>query len=98
MIYVTSLDNIPRHVREVGAGYLVSIIQREDQPPTPTAIQPERHHRVQVHDIAQPEPGAVHPEIHHIEALIEFLQRWPIDAPLVSHCFAGVSRSTAASG
>ncbi len=86
---------MPRHVRELGAGYLVSIIQPEFQPDTPPEILPERHLRVQVHDISEPQPGSVHPARDHIEQLIGFLTAWPVDAPLVSHCYAGISRSTA---
>ena len=36
------------------------------------------------------------PEQRHVESLLDFLDRWEQARPLVIHCFAGVSRSTAA--
>jgi predicted protein tyrosine phosphatase len=38
----------------------------------------------------------VHPGERHIRQLIDFLQDWPGRAPLLVHCYAGISRSTAA--
>ncbi len=96
MIYVTSLFEMPEYVRALRPGSLVSIIQPELQPDTPAEIDPRDHHRVPVHDIAQPEPGSIHPSQHHVAALIEFLQEWSVDRSLMIHCYAGNSRSTAA--
>jgi predicted protein tyrosine phosphatase len=40
--------------------------------------------------------GQVLPEASHLDDLLEFVQAWDRTAPLLIHCFAGVSRSTAA--
>ena len=96
MIYVTSLFEMPHYVRALRPGYLVSIIQPEFQPDTPAGIDLTDHHRVPVHDIAQPAPGSIHPSQHHVAALIEFLHEWSVDRSLLIHCYAGISRSTAA--
>ena len=96
MIYVTSLFEMPEYVRALRPGSLVSIIQPELQPDTPAEIDPRDHHRVPVDDIAQPEPGSIHPSQHHIAALIGFLREWSVEQPLLIHCYAGISRSTAA--
>jgi predicted protein tyrosine phosphatase len=39
--------------------------------------------------------GYVPPGGEHVEKLIEFVTGWKRTAPLVVHCFAGISRSTA---
>ncbi|HJL61652.1 MAG TPA: hypothetical protein QF517_06805 [Pseudomonadales bacterium] len=95
MIYVTSLFQMPHHVRTLAPEYLVSIIQPEFQPLTPPEIRPDRHHRVAVHDISEPAYGSIHLQDHHMADLIGFLQSWPENESLLIHCYAGISRSTA---
>lgn len=94
-IYVSSLADMPHLVPKLGVRDLVSIIQPNDQPPTPPGVDPARHHRCPVHDIVEAQPGEVLPEANHIAELIEFLRTWDSETPLLIHCLAGVSRSTA---
>ncbi len=54
------------------------------------------HLRLHMHDIADPMEGYVTPQVEHIERLLAFVRSWRRDAPLVIHCYAGISRSTAA--
>jgi predicted protein tyrosine phosphatase len=39
--------------------------------------------------------GYIHPAEEHVSELVAFVQRWDRRAPLVMHCYAGISRSTA---
>ena len=94
-IYVSSLADMPGLVRTLGVRYLVSIIQPAEQPPTPPGIDPDRHYRCEVHDIVQPIPGEVMPQTGHIAELIAFLATWDGSTPLLTHCHAGISRSSA---
>ena len=48
-----------------------------------------------VDDIAAPMDGYTVPGEEHVERLIEFVGQWDRAAPMVVHCFAGISRSTA---
>ena len=95
-IYVTNLFDLPAHVAVIRPGYLVSIIQRLFQPETPPEIEPQRHLRVGVDDVVEPTAGSVVPGQAHIEGLIGFLHDWPAEESLMLHCYAGISRSTAA--
>jgi predicted protein tyrosine phosphatase len=63
---------------------------------TPEGIAPERHLRLSVHDIIEPAEGSVAPDSSHIADLISFAKSWDRTSPLLVHCWAGVSRSTAA--
>ena len=54
MIYVCSLHDMPQYVRTLRAGYLVSIVQPEFQPPTPEGVRADRHLRIAVDDISEP--------------------------------------------
>lgn len=40
--------------------------------------------------------GLVPPGEDHVDTLLTFLKRWDRKTPLVVHCFAGISRSSAA--
>lgn len=94
-IYVSNLADLESHARAVRPERLISIIQPEFQPPTPTAVSGQRHLRVPVHDIAEPVPGSILPERHHVEVIVRFLDDWRAGDPLMVHCLAGVSRSSA---
>lgn len=52
--------------------------------------------RLSFNDIVTPTDGLVAPDAQHIERLLEFLTSWDRASPLLIHCWAGVSRSTAA--
>ena len=47
-------------------------------------------------DIVAPVPGQVLPERIHLDELLGFVLAWDRTEPMVIHCWAGVSRSTAA--
>ena len=76
--------------------HLVSLVAPEEQPSTPAPIVVERHLRIEMHDISEPLPGHILPEVGHVACLIEFLRSWDGEAPILIHCFAGISRSMAA--
>ena len=96
MIYVCSLYEMPRYVRSLRPGYLVSLVQSEFQPPTPAEVAAERHLRIAVHDVWERAPGAVAPEEEHVQDLLAFLDRRSRSEGILIHCYAGISRSTAA--
>lgn len=86
---------MPAAVAEHRVGALVSIIQAEFQPTTPPTVKAAQHHRCAVHDITVAQPGEILAGTEHIQALVAFLRQWDGAVPLLAHCFAGVSRSTA---
>lgn len=96
MIYVCSLHEMPSHARYLRPGYLISLIQPEFQPPTPDEVPIERHLRIAVDDVSQEAWGAVIPEEEHIQNLVAFLDQRNREEGVLIHCYAGISRSTAA--
>ncbi|MBL1419205.1 MAG: tyrosine protein phosphatase [Alphaproteobacteria bacterium] len=95
MIHVCSLDLIANSIQKTGAQYLVSIINKDMMPETPHNIAPENHLKLSFNDIAIPTQGFVNAQSSDIEQLITFLDHWGQQAPILFHCWAGVSRSTA---
>jgi predicted protein tyrosine phosphatase len=97
MIYVCNLRELPDHCQVLGPSHLVSLVSDSEQPATPAGMQVERHLRVVIHDINEPLFGHILADERHIADLIAFVRAWPPDqGPLLIHCMAGISRSTAA--
>lgn len=96
MIYVCSLARLPDMIVRTRARHVVSLLSNEANLARPESIAPENHLWLQLHDISEAQDGFVLPQPEHVEQLIAFVQRWPREAPLIVHCFAGVSRSSAA--
>jgi predicted protein tyrosine phosphatase len=95
MIHVCSLARLQDTVTEIGARHVVSLLGDEARLDRPLGIEPENHLWLQLHDIAAPMDGYIVPDEEHIAGLIAFARRWDRRSPLVVHCFAGISRSTA---
>lgn len=95
MIHVCSLDLIAESIQKTGAQYLVSIINEDMMPDTPHNIAPQNHLKLSFNDIAVPTQGFVNAQSSDIEKLAQFLDHWGQQAPILFHCWAGVSRSTA---
>lgn len=47
-------------------------------------------------DIIEPREDLILPDETHVRQLLDFARQWNRQAPLLIHCYAGVSRSTAA--
>ena len=95
-IHVCSLTRIEATVKETGARSLVTLINPDYPVERPSAIELHRHHRVDISDIVEPMDGHVAPGAHHVERYLDFVRAWDQEHPLLIHCYAGVSRSTAA--
>src|SRR5690554_1480154 len=95
-IYVAPLSLVETTVADAKVSHLVTLINGETAIPTPPGIGPERHLRLSMNDICEPQPGLVLPCQTHVSELIRFARNWDRQAPLLIHCWAGISRSTAA--
>lgn len=95
-LHVCPLSRLSHTVETVGASHVVTLINVATPVERPAAIAPEAHLFIGVSDIVDPVDGHVVPAREHVERLLAFVRGWPREAPLVIHCWAGVSRSTAA--
>jgi predicted protein tyrosine phosphatase len=55
-----------------------------------------RHLKLVMHDIDELRDGYTPPSEAHVTDLLDFVGKWDRTAPMVIHCYAGISRSTAA--
>jgi predicted protein tyrosine phosphatase len=95
-LYVCSLTKVVDTVRASGARSLVSILTAGASVARPREIAEARHLRIAVSDIDAAQDGHILAGRDHVERLLGFLHDWDRRAPLVIHCYAGVSRSPAA--
>jgi predicted protein tyrosine phosphatase len=95
-IHVCSLQRVEETVRESGARSLVTLLEASLPVARPASIAPDRHLFVGVSDIVDETDGYVLAHSSHIDEFLSFVRRWDRLDPIVMHCYAGVSRSTAA--
>ncbi len=95
MIHVCSLARLYATVDKTGARHIVTLLRLTDRVERPRHIAPENHLVLAVDDISAPMEGYTVPGEEHIARLIDFAGAWDRASPMVVHCFAGISRSTA---
>ena len=95
-IHVCPLSLIPATVRASGARSMVTLISAGTEVVRPREIEETRHLYVAMSDIVLAMDGEILPDDSHVAEVVAFVRQWDRSAPLVIHCYAGVSRSTAA--
>src|SRR6202046_5672928 len=95
MIHVCSLAALPSTVKATGASHVLTVMANIDQVQRPVSVLPANHLKVQMDDITEAIEGFVAPSVIHIEQVLNFVRGWDRGAPLVVHCYAGISRLTA---
>lgn len=95
MIHVCSLSRLHATVAETKARHVVTLLRLIDRVQRPSEIAPENHLVLAVDDIVAEAEGYTAPGAEHVQRLIDFVGTWDRAAPMVVHCFAGISRSTA---
>src|SRR6202045_129831 len=95
-IHVCPLSKLGETVRATGAQRLGTLIDKGTPVRRPSGIAAEAHLVVVLSDIVVELEGHTLPAKSHVEKLLAFVRRWDQEAPLLIHCWAGVSRSTAA--
>jgi predicted protein tyrosine phosphatase len=95
-IKVCSLAKLHRTVAEENASHVLTLINEGTPVTRPPSIPSERHLFIAMSDIHEPLDGHILPGEAHVRNLLAFVKGWERAQPIVIHCYAGVSRSTAA--
>ena len=95
-IHVSSLARLHETVTRTNASHVVTLINAATVVERPAVITPDRHLFIGVSDITAPIDGHIMPSEAHVHILLDFVQQWDRMHPIVIHCWAGISRSTAA--
>jgi predicted protein tyrosine phosphatase len=95
-IQVCSLARLHSTVAEENASHVLTLINKGTPVLRPPAIVEQNHLFIAMSDIQEPLDGHILPAEAHVRHLLAFVQMWDRARPMVIHCYAGVSRSTAA--
>jgi predicted protein tyrosine phosphatase len=95
MIHVCPLSRLEETVTRSGAERVLSLLAAGTEVLRPASILPENHLHLVMHDIAEAQEGMTLPGEEHVSRLLDFARQWSRTRPLVVHCYAGISRSTA---
>lgn len=94
-IIVCPLSHIHSVIQARRPSHMITLLDPEHLIETPTGVDPDRHLRLAVYDICAPYEHMTPPEERHVLQILDFGRRWPEADPLLVHCWAGISRSTA---
>ncbi|MBV9046535.1 MAG: protein tyrosine phosphatase [Alphaproteobacteria bacterium] len=95
-ILVTPLSAIAEAIRDHRPSHMITLLSPEHMIETPRGFPLERHLRIGVNDVVDVSAGDNPPVRSHMQQVIDFGRGWPADAPMLIHCWAGISRSMAA--
>jgi predicted protein tyrosine phosphatase len=95
MIHVCSLARLHDTVDATGARHVVTLLRDIELVRRPHGIIDTNHLVLRMDDISLPAEGYTAPDDEHVSALITFVRAWDRRTPMVVHCYAGISRSTA---
>ena len=95
MIIVSPLSQAPFIARQRRPSRVVSLLDPGSQFPVLDGFRDDQHLRMSVHDIEEDMEGFDRPGPHHMQAILNFVQSWDRAEPILIHCYAGLSRSTA---
>ncbi|ESW79525.1 protein tyrosine/serine phosphatase [Mesorhizobium sp. LSJC285A00] len=95
MIHICSLAKLEETVAKSGAERVLSLLAAGTEVTRPASISRENHLHLVMHDIAVAQDGMTMPGEDHVRSLLDFARKWDRAKPMVVHCYAGISRSTA---
>lgn len=94
-LHVCSLSRLEATVARVGASHVATLINAGTPVARPESIAPENHLFLGFNDIVEPTEGLIPASSQDIARLLAFVRGWDRARPMVIHCWAGISRSTA---
>lgn len=94
-IIVCPLSHVDAVVTARAPSHLITLLDPASLIPTPAGLRPERHLRLGVNDVVEAGDGHVCPDEPLVQRILAFGASWDAEQPILIHCWAGISRSTA---
>jgi predicted protein tyrosine phosphatase len=91
-ILVCPLAHVPQIIASRRPSHLISLLDPLSAFPHAPQV---KQLRVKVNDITEETAGWTAPAREHVAEIIEFVGGWEREDPILIHCYAGISRSTA---
>ncbi len=96
MIHVSSLSALPAVTESLGDFDLLTLLSPSVEPHDWSALARARHVKLSFHDIVELNPDLIAPDADVMRAILDFGRDAAEDRALLIHCWAGISRSSAA--
>jgi predicted protein tyrosine phosphatase len=94
-LIVCPLFDVEAVAAERRPSHMITLLDPGTPCPTPACLTAERHLRLEVYDITAPFAGMEPATAEVVERILAFAGGWDEAQPMLIHCFAGISRSTA---
>jgi predicted protein tyrosine phosphatase len=94
-LIVTPLSRLIEISEAHKASKVLTLINAATPVERPRHVAAENHLFLGFNDINEPREGLVPPGEAHIRQIFDFATKWDRAQPMIIHCYAGVSRSTA---
>ncbi|HEX6866111.1 MAG TPA: hypothetical protein VF122_02655 [Caulobacteraceae bacterium] len=95
-LIISSLADAHTVIRVAKPSHVITLLGHDSIDDAPKFGSAERHLKMLVHDICEPCEGLIHPTEAMVEKVLTFGRGWTGETPMLVHCWAGVSRSSAA--
>ncbi|WP_340646244.1 hypothetical protein [Phenylobacterium sp.] len=92
---ICGLAEVPAVIAARAPSHMITLLDPASMIATPAGIEAANHLRLGVNDIAEPMDGMTPPDEQLVHDLLAFGTGWQGEAPMLIHCWAGISRSTA---
>lgn len=96
MIYVSSLSGLPELAASLTRFDLLTLLSPTAEARDWSGLARERHVMLSFHDIVELTPDLIAPDADVVSAILDFGRGAVEDRALLIHCWAGISRSSAA--
>ncbi|MDB5503717.1 MAG: hypothetical protein JWR89_3619 [Tardiphaga sp.] len=96
MMYVSSLGGLPAVAASLESFDLLTLLSPSATEHDWTRLAHARHLQLTFHDITVPTPGLIPPDTETMQAILGFGRDAAPERPMLIHCWAGISRSSAA--
>lgn len=94
-LLVTPLSGLADALQQYRPSHLVTLLSPLHMIPTPKGFDRACHLQLALDDVIDPRLADFPPGREHIDRLLAFSRAWDTEAPMMIHCWAGISRSMA---
>ena len=96
MIHISSLSGLADVAASLGSFDLLTLLSPSAEARDWSGFSQARHLRLAFHDITEPKPDLIAPDARMLQAILDFGREAVPGRVLLIHCWAGISRSSAA--
>lgn len=94
-LIVCGLPDVEPIIAARRPSHMITLLDPASMIDTPPGVLPANHLRIGVNDIVEPMDEMIAPDDTVVGRILQFGRGWDEGRPMLIHCWAGISRSTA---